>query len=419
MTEQNQDDNNKPAASTEVVAATAPQSVQDKIKRADQASKANAPKAKADQPVVMKARLGWLARTVLTLSLLLAIAAAAMVGYQFYQSQQDKLQLLTEREDMMRSAQARATRLDQLQNEVSQLTQQLKQERDAIKSVNQSREMLQSRIAVLEKDIAAISGAHRIDWMLREVEHFTTVAEQRLSLLGDARGALALMTEADDIVRAMQEPSARPLREALVKDIHKLKLASETSVDVEGVFLRISALTDRVVKLGIPSFELKQEPMVADANEALPEDGLPLLWYRFKKFLGSLYDYQKHPKGRPITLTEDREFLARNVIMLLQQSQLALLRGDSQAYRVSLTGARERVEMYVQQQTGETKFFVAEISDLLAVQLRPPMPTLEESTRAVRVFREFWNKEKLIREQQAAKLERENERGNSPQETAQ
>ena len=241
--------------------------------------------------------------------------------------------------------------------------------------------------------------------MLREVEHFITVAEQRLTLLGDATGALALLQEADDIVRAMQEPSARPLREALVRDIHKLKLAAETNVDVEGIFLRLSQLSDRVIKLGIPSFELKQAPMEPEPGEVLPEEGLALFWYRFKKFLGSLYDYQKHPKGRPITLTEDREFLARNVVMLLQQAQLALLRGDNEAYRVSLTGARERVEMYIQQQTGETRFFVAELSDLLKVKLRPPMPTIEESTRGVRVFRDFWNKEKLIREQQVQKLQ--------------
>lgn len=397
MTEQNQGDNHNAVPSTDVVASTAPQSVQDKIKRSEQPSKASS----------VPARLGWLAKTVLALSLLLAVAAAGLVGYQFYQYQQDKLVLLSEREAVSRAMQSRETRLDKLQGEVVQLTQQLKQERDAIKSANQSRESLQSRISVLEKDIAAISGAHRIDWMLREVEHFLSVAEQRLTLLGDARGALALMSEADDIVRAMQEPKARTLREAMVKDIHKLKLASETSVDVEGIFLRLSALSDRVVKLGIPSFELKQEPMTAQAGDMLPEDGLPLFWYRFKKFLASLYDYQKHPKGRPITLTEDREFLARNVIMLLQQAQLALLRGDNQAYRVSLTGARERVEMYIHQQSGETQFFVAEISELLAVQLRPPMPTLEESSRAVRVFRDYWNKEKLIREQQILKLQNE------------
>ena len=397
MTEKNQDennqnDNNLPDTSTPVVASTAPPSVQEKIKRAEKIT-------------ALKARLGWGARGILLLSLLLALGAAGLAGYQFYLTQQEKLQILADREELNRTLQARAHRLDVLEGDITQITNQLKQEREALKSANQNRELLQSRIAVLEKDIAAISGAHRIDWMLREVEHFITVAEQRLSLLGDAAGALALLQEADDIVRAMQEPSARPLREALVRDIHKLKLAAETNIDVEGIFLRLSELSDRVVKLGIPTFELKQEPLEPEAGEVLPEEGLALFWYRFKKFLGSLYDYQKHPKGRPITLTEDREFLARNVIMLLQQAQLALLRGDNEAYRVSLTGARERVEMYIQQQTGETRFFVTEISELLQVKLRPPMPTIEESTRGVRMFREFWNKEKLIREQQVQKLE--------------
>ena len=398
MTEKNQDennqnDNNLPDTSTPVVASTAPPTVQEKIKR-------------AEKPAPMKAKLGWGARSILILSLLLAAGAAGLVGYQFYLTQQEKLQILTEREELSRTLQARAHRLEVLEGEITQITNQLKQEREALKSANQNRELLQSRIAVLEKDIAAISGAHRIDWMLREVEHFITVAEQRLTLLGDAAGALALLQEADDIVRAMQEPSARPLREALVRDIHKLKLAAETNVDVEGIFLRLSELSDRVIKLGIPSFELKQEPLEPEPGEVLPEEGVALFWYRFKKFLSSLYDYQKHPKGRPITLTEDREFLARNVVMLLQQAQLALLRGDNEAYRVSLSGARERVEMYIQQQTGETRFFVAEISDLLGVKLKPPMPTIEESIRGVRVFRDFWNKEKLIREQQIQKLEK-------------
>ena len=411
MTENNQDDNqnnnDKPATSTPVVASTAPPQ--------NHENKAHEKIKRAQKTPPVKARLGWLSKTVLTLSLLLAAAAAGLMGYQFYLTQQEKIQILADREALNSRLQSRANRLDKLEGEITRITQQLKQEQEALKSANQNRELLQSRISVLEKDIAAISGAHRIDWMLREVEHFITVAEQRLTLLGDARGALALLQEADDIVRAMQEPSARPLREALVRDVHKLKLAADTNVDVEGIFLRLSALSDRVVKLGIPSFELKQEPLQPKAGEVLPEEGLALFWYRFKNFLGSLYDYQKHPKGRPITLTEDREFLARNVIMLLQQAQLALLRGDNEAYRVSLSGARERVEMYIQQRTGETQFFVAEISELLAVRLRPPMPTIEESIRSVRVFRDFWNKEKLIREQQAQKLEQQSVR----QETSQ
>ncbi|MCG8534423.1 MAG: uroporphyrinogen-III C-methyltransferase [Pseudomonadales bacterium] len=354
------------------------------------------------------AKLGWIAKLVIFLAFLLALAACLGVGYMLYQQHQELATKVEERQQQARESQAQANAISTMQAEMKTLTQQLKLERDAIKSANQNRELLQSRMSTLEKEIATVTGSHRIDWMLREVEHFINVAEQRLSLLGDARGALALMLEADDIVRAMGEPTARPLREALVKDIHELKLAAETSVDTDGIFLRISDLAKRVDQLGLPHYEMRQEAPVDTMSEDMPEDGLELLGARFVTFLGSLFRYQKHVKSKPMLLSAERDYLAQSIVLLLHQAQLALLRGDNTAYHLSLTEARERIGLYVRQQTKETQFFITEVTALGAIQLRPEVPTIEASSRAVRVFREFWNKEKLIREQETMALQREN-----------
>ena len=354
------------------------------------------------------AKLGWIAKLVIFLAFLLALAACLGVGYMLYQQHQELATKVEERQQQARESQAQANAISTMQAEMKTLTQQLNLERDAIKSANQNRELLQSRMSTLEKEIATVTGSHRIDWMLREVEHFINVAEQRLSLLGDARGALALMLEADDIVRAMSEPTARPLREALVKDIHELKLAAETSVDTDGIFLRISDLAKRVDQLGLPHYEMRQEAPVDTMSEDMPEDGLELLGARFVTFLDSLFRYQKHVKSKPMLLSAERDYLAQSIVLLLHQAQLALLRGDNTAYHLSLTEARERIGLYVRQQTKETQFFITEVTALGAIQLRPEVPTIEASSRAVRVFREFWNKEKLIREQEAMALQREN-----------
>lgn len=354
------------------------------------------------------AKLGWIAKLVIFLAFLLALAACLGVGYMLYQQHQELATKVEERQQQARESQAQANAISTMQTEMKTLTQQLKLERDAIKSANQNRELLQSRMSTLEKEIATVTGSHRIDWMLREVEHFINVAEQRLSLLGDARGALALMLEADDIVRAMGEPTARPLREALVKDIHELKLAAETSVDTDGIFLRISDLAKRVDQLGLPHYEMRQEAPVDTMSEDMPEDGLELLGARFVTFLDSLFRYQKHVKSKPMLLSAERDYLAQSIVLLLHQAQLALLRGDNTAYHLSLTEARERIGLYVRQQTKETQFFITEVTALGAIQLRPEVPTIEASSRAVRVFREFWNKEKLIREQETMALQREN-----------
>ena len=354
------------------------------------------------------AKLGWIAKLVIFLAFLLALAACLGVGYMLYQQHQELATKVEERQQQARESQAQANAISTMQAEMKTLTQQLKLERDAIKSANQNRELLQSRMSTLEKEIATVTGSHRIDWMLREVEHFINVAEQRLSLLGDARGALALMLEADDIVRAMSEPTARPLREALVKDIHELKLAAETSVDTDGIFLRISDLAKRVDQLGLPHYDMRQEAPVDTMSEDMPEDGLELLGARFVTFLDSLFRYQKHVKSKPMLLSAERDYLAQSIVLLLHQAQLALLRGDNTAYHLSLTEARERIGLYVRQQTKETQFFITEVTALGAIQLRPEVPTIEASSRAVRVFREFWNKEKLIREQETMALQREN-----------
>ena len=179
-------------------------------------------------------------------------------------------------------------------------------------------------------------------------------------------------------------------------------------MDTDGIFLRISDLAKRVDQLGLPHYEMRQEAPVDTMSEDMPEDGLELLGARFVTFLDSLFRYQKHVKSKPMLLSAERDYLAQSIVLLLHQAQLALLRGDNTAYHLSLTEARERIGLYVRQQTKETQFFITEVTALGAIQLRPEVPTIEASSRAVRVFREFWNKEKLIREQETMALQREN-----------
>lgn len=357
----------------------------------------------------VSARLSILAKLTLFFCMLLSLASVGAVAYLYFLQQDAHIAEIKERHALTEEGDARADQLSQLHSELGVVAEQIKQDRSAIGKAGKNRELLQSRMAALESDIAKITGSHRIDWMLREVEHFVNVAEQRLSLLGDARGALALMTEADNIARAMQEPAARSLREALIKDIHSLKQAAETSLDVDGIFIRISELNERIEKLGIPTFELYQDtPEESDLGEPIAADGVELFTQRFLYFMQSLVRYQKHEKSKPIILSAERDYLKESIILLLQQAQLALLRGDNGAYHLSLQGALERVDLYVSQQTKETRFFMTEIRDLDTIQLTSAVPSLEQSARAVRVFRDFWDKEKYAREQAAQFLEQEN-----------
>lgn len=411
--EQNKNPSTPATPSASVSADQSPSGLPPSDSRPDRAAAEKAVKSekpgkppKPEKPAPVKARLGMGARFVLFLALLLAASAAAGAGYLFYWLQQQRVAYAEDQLSLHNALNERSTQITRLQNELQQATQQLAQDRAALVKATESRNQLQGRMAALEKEIAQVTGAHRIDWMLQEVEHFVMVAERRLSLLGDASGALALLQEADDIVRDMQEPAARPLRDALVKDMHNLKLAADTHIDADGIFLRLEQLVQRVPALNIPRYELHQPAPGADSAEPLPEDGLPLLWRRFTDFVKSLVRFQKHEKVKPLLLTVEREYAAQGIVLLLEQAQLALLRGDSQAYRLSLIEASRRVDGYINLQTQESKVFLTELDALAAVKLRPPVPIIEDSVRAVRAFREFWAKEKIEREQLVRKIDK-------------
>lgn len=362
-----------------------------------------APPAERRQQVTT--RMSGFGRLMLALAVILALASVVGAGLLAYWMQAKRVESLQELAQIRAELNERSAQLEQLRNELGQASAQLQQDRQAIQKAGAARDDLAARMASLEKQIATVTGAHRIDWMLKEIEHFVLLAERRVSLLGDAKGALALLQEADAISRELNEPAARPLREALTRDIHDLKIAAETSIDIDGIFLRLSRLAERVPMLNIPRYELLQDE---DADTDLtppPEEGIPLFWYRFVRFLDSLVRYQKHEKQKPILLTSQRDYLAQSILLLLEQGQLALLRGDDNAYRLSLREARERIGYFKQLQDRESELFIRELDELAAIKLQPVLPTLENSVRAVQVFREFWSREKVQREQAVLRLE--------------
>lgn len=359
----------------------------------------------AEKPQKPVTRMSGFGRAMLALALILALVAVGGAGFLAYWMQMERVESLKEMAQLRGELNDRTAQLTQLRNEMNQTTAHLQQDRQAIQKAGNARDDIATRMSALEKQVAVVTGSHRIDWMLKEIEHFILLAERRVSLLGDAKGALSLLQEADNIARDLDEPAARPLREALARDTHDLKIAAETSVDIDGIFLRLSQLVERIPKLNIPRYELMQEEPVTTADGTPPEEGWQLFWHRFVDFMESLVRYQKHEKQKPILLTSQRDYMAQSIMLLLEQGQLALLRGDNNAYHLSLTEARDRIDHFKQLQDRESKLFISELDELRAIKLQPLLPTLENSVRAVQVFREFWTREKVERERAVLKLE--------------
>ncbi len=269
--------------------------------------------------------------------------------------------------------------------------------RRTIEGDRAARESLEGRVADLQsrldsqavrlEDLAATS---RDDWLLAEAEYLLRLANQRLLTERQAANALALMERADRILRDIDDVDLFPVRKALAEDITALKMAG--TVDREGLYLRIEALQAAVADLTL-LFREPAEPEPAAAEPTPPEGP----WYRrlwanageALADMGALVRIRRRDEPlEPLPTFEQAMNLRYNLRILLEQAQLALLRGEQQIYARSLARARQWLEEHFAA-SAATDTVLDELSKLRAQNIAPPLPAVSGSLHALQDYIEL------------------------------
>ncbi|PIE40589.1 MAG: hypothetical protein CSA49_07695 [Gammaproteobacteria bacterium] len=333
------------------------------------------------------------------IAIIFALIALAGVGYLWNEARIEKARLVYENSSLHTELDIQRGQMKSIQDALAATRKELESAKSFVVSVQSDNDLVIGRVSAIEGQMAEVTGSNRVDWMLKEIEHFIMVAERRLSLLGDVDGALALMMEADQLVRDMSEPGARPLRNAIKKDLAALQAASDTSVDTEGLFAQISLLNAEVSGLMSTSINYEMSLPVKDVDQTLPKAGFEYFMYEVREFIKTLVRVQRVTDGeiKPLLLQDQQAFIEQNIQLLLEQAQLALLRGNQVVYTTSLTEAAKRVVNYLRTDTVAGAAFIASLKKLSQMNVQPEVPSIENSVRAVQVFRDYWQKEKVER----------------------
>ena len=126
----------------------------------------------------------------------------------------------------------------------SQLDQRLDQGRDSrterLQSLETTLREQQQRLSEQQRQIDHTAGElldagnrTRTDWLLAEAEYLIRIANQRLQIEKDIRGALAALESADEVLRETDDVGVYPVREQLAREI--MALRSVTDVDRTGL----------------------------------------------------------------------------------------------------------------------------------------------------------------------------------------
>lgn len=309
---------------------------------------------------------------------------------------------------------------DQVKNSSYQL--EVEKKNQAIKDLQEELSQVQTQLLTAESDldnllqeqeqlkttIAGISGVNRVDWLVDELLHLTRLAHQRLILSHDAEGAIALLKAADQVVIEMRQSSALAVRQAIASDLLELQVAAD--VDLEGAYIRLDSLSSKIEEL---NFKQPNYPTqgVMEVGEPL-EQGITYNDGSFENQLGSAWShiltklqpylyrsFRIDGDVKPLLNSDEREYLARNMVLAIEEAQLALLRREAESYRLSLEQSEKWIKQYYDDSDPLTMSVLTIIEELKTYRLNPKMPEINATLDAVKIFSENWQQEKVDKQQ--------------------
>lgn len=302
------------------------------------------------------------------LAYLLALLALGLGGYVWWMAREDAGVLRSDHD-----------RLGVIEARVTEMRRQQQRLLDDLTLKGRQVDELGARLARVD---ASLSVEQRHAWLLNEADHYLHLAQQHLQLTRDIAGARTLLEVADRMLASHGDTRLLPLREAIARD--RLALVEAQGMDLPGLYLRLGAVSERVAALQVPAEGGGRGRAGGEVVPPAPADAASPLdagWARLR----SLVTVRRYDQPlQPLMSDADRALVREALRLDLSQAQLGLLRGEPAIYRGSLAAARGRLDRYFAQlPKAEFQALQRELDALAAVDIRPALPDLAASIRAL------------------------------------
>ncbi|MEM9254847.1 MAG: uroporphyrinogen-III C-methyltransferase [Pseudomonadota bacterium] len=325
--------------------------------------------------------VGWLA-------LLLVLALAGGAGWLLPQLQGTEQSLDARIGELEQTAKTEDKTLTDLQ---ASLQGEFRQQIDAIQAEQKSESAdfekkwaeVDKRLAAQRAELSRFNAQDRESWLLAEAEYLLRLANQRLIMAGDTVSARALLTSADSVLKEVDDPALHDVRAAVASDLAAVRAVP--TVDVAGIYLRLSALSEQAGQLVI--FELP-------GGEAQPEMQPAANWQgRIKQGYEAAVDKLSNyiiirRRDEPMQTLMDPQWeglVRQNLRMLIEQAQVALLSGNQTLYVESLERAQHWVKQFEESDAARASAIHRELVQLGDETVAVTLPDLAKSMQALDV----------------------------------
>lgn len=246
---------------------------------------------------------------------------------------------------------------------------------------------LAGSLAAQEQHLQSLHGTRRSGLLATEAEHMVRLAAQRLALLRDPAGALALLGVADAAIQDIRDADTHAARTAIAADSAALRAAGR--LDIETLYLRLASMPEQADRLAAQGRANKASEATA-APAAPRESATPPAadwWSRVRAAFSSLITVRRIDERLDPMITDgERALAAQNFRLLVEHAQVALLQRRVGIYTDSLAQA----DAWLTRTAGGDPMLRAalrrELTTLRAMDIDQSLPELTASLAATRAL---------------------------------
>lgn len=283
---------------------------------------------------------------------------------------------------MFESSVQEEQKIQHMQSTVVGLENMTQAQQKTLQALTDDFNQLKQKIAASEQS----PSTNKDMWLAEEVRYLVKLADLNLQFRQSVSEALALLKLADKDIRDVTDSSFVEVRKALAADMMDLQSVQE--VDKTGIYLRLLALNNKLDQLPL----MNKPTLVSEQKQTtIPSDNLP--WWRKglnKSFesLRNLVVVRYNASGKiPLVPPDQQAYLYQNWHTVLLHAMTALMQGESKIYHASLQQAITWINEYAMPDTPVVNAFLAELSQMQAIDIHPAMPSVSRSLQAVETLK--------------------------------
>ena len=238
----------------------------------------------------------------------------------------------------------------------------------------------------LDQVLAQLSqeqDADEREWLHAEAAYLLRLANQRLQLERDVEGAAALLRTADNVLVSANNPALTAVRRNIASELAALDAVPR--VDRTGIYLALNAQQERIASLRLAQ-EVEEQAATSGIEEA-PTGTFQRQLARFGEELKDLVVVRSHDEAMETLITPEQEsYLRQSLRLILEQSQLAVLKEEQELFEASIDKALGLLNRYYDTSRSETQSVIARLEEIKQTNVTPELPDISGSQQALAEF---------------------------------